>query len=472
MGKSKGFLGSVAATAAAALILAGCAGGGGADQSSGGDDSAAGSIPKPRVNCEIPDANINDDPVDTSKLEGEITFMTQGLKGTFDEFVEGKIKEFEDAHPGTKINWTDQGGADDFDTMMVTQAGNCSMADVINVPSSTILALSKNNLLLDYDVKAPDYGDHFIPGVWGTVKFGANDHHTAYPWYFGPFLTTYNKDVFERAGLDPEKAPATMDEYFEFAHKIADANNDDFAVYGNTTWYMMQQWRAYGVKMMNEDLSEFIFASEEPALKWVENMASFYEKGAIPKDSMTGELDMSKAYGDGHLAFGTPNASFLRNVKANAEAVYNVTGVGKEALNEGVKPLFSGQFIAVSVTTPNAPLAVEFAKFFTSSESELEWAKFGIDTETAVVFPGSAEALKDPALMNVEGDDVFAKARRLAAEESLEAEAFAPSFYVTGQVQQSLVNNVNEAIVGKVSPQEALDKAQSEMNELLKKLNK
>ena len=199
---------TAALCAATALVLAGCTGAqsGSSESSASSTDGSqsATSIPKPNVSCDVPEQNLDGNALDTSKLEGEITFMTQGLNGPFDDFINGKIKEFEDAHPGTKINWTDSaGGEGDFDTMMVTQAGNCSMADVINVPSSTILALSKANLLLNYDVKAPGSGDHFVPGVWDVVKFGAGDSHTAYPWYFGPFVVTYNKAVFEKAGLDP-----------------------------------------------------------------------------------------------------------------------------------------------------------------------------------------------------------------------------------------------------------------------------
>ena len=69
------------------------------------------------------------------------------------------------------------------------------------MPSSTVLALSRANLLLDYDVKAPEIGEPFVPAVWDCTGFGAQGHHTALPWYFGPLLVTYNKDVFERAGL-------------------------------------------------------------------------------------------------------------------------------------------------------------------------------------------------------------------------------------------------------------------------------
>lgn len=456
--------------AAAALTLTAC-GGGTADGNKGGTE-AEGAIPVPKVSCEVPEENVSADPLDTSKLEGEITFQTQGLKGTFDDFVNKKIADFEAEHPGTKINWTDAPGGADFDTTMVTQASNCSMADVINVAGSTVMALSKADMLMNFDVKTPDVGSEFIPGVWDQVKFGAGDSHTAYPWYFGPYLTTYNKNIFEQAGLDPNKAPATMDEYFEDAQKIADAKTGNYSLYGNTSWYLVPQWRAAGVKMMNDDYSEFTFAKDKAAVNWVTQMADLYKKGAIPPDSMTGEMDQSKAYGDGNLAYGTPNASFLRNVKMNAAETYDVTGVGREALNDGIKPIFDGQYLAVSVTTKNAPLAAAWAEYFTSPEAGLEWAQFGIDSQLAVVFPATTKALEDPSLMDVQGDGVFEQGRRIAAEQATEAEAYVPLFYTTGAVADSLLNNVNLAIVGEKTPEDALQTAQDEMNGLLAKLNK
>lgn len=198
----------LAATAiAAGLALTGCAtapapapGQTGSSPAGTPAAPAGATIPKPSVSCDIPEGNLDASAIDTSKLEGEITFMTQGLKGTFDDFFTKLIADFEAENAGTKINWVDQGGSADFDTQMVTQASNCSMADVVNVPSSTILALSKGNLLLDLDTKAPGSGDIFVPTIWDTVKLGHEGTHTAYPWYFGPFVTTYNKAIFEKAG--------------------------------------------------------------------------------------------------------------------------------------------------------------------------------------------------------------------------------------------------------------------------------
>src|SRR5699024_12445500 len=82
------------------------------------------------------------------------------------------------------------------------------------------------------------------------------------------------------------------------------------------------------VAAMNEDLTEFTFASDENALRWMTKMATLYAEGAIPKDSVIGGLDQPQAYTKGKLAFGTPNASFLHNVRSANQARYDATGVG------------------------------------------------------------------------------------------------------------------------------------------------
>jgi len=316
--KKKMAAGVVALAMFSTLGLAACNDGGSGSTSSSGGSTAAGSIPEPDVACDIPAGNLDDSKIDTSKVEGQITFQTQGLQNDFGDFFKAKIKEFEDANPGVTINWTDQGGGAEFDQTVTAQASNCKMADVINVPSSTILALSKSNLLMDYDVKAPGIGDKYVKSIWDSTALGANDHHTALPWYFGPYITTYNKEVFKRAGLDENMPPKTMDELFDDAAKVGADGQGDYGIYGSPEWYMIAQLHGMGVNLLNADKTAFDFADNEAAINYVTKLSELYASGAIPKDSLTGEPDPGKAYTDGNLAFGTPNASFLKSVKTDA----------------------------------------------------------------------------------------------------------------------------------------------------------
>ena len=368
-------------------------------------------------------------------LSGEITFQAQGLKGTFDGFFNDLIKKFEKEHSGCTIKWTDLPGTDDFDTTMVTQASNGTMADVVNMSSSTIMALSRADYLLDIETSVPGIGDKFVPDVWGKLKLGKDNEHTALPWYFGPFVVTYNKDIFKDVGLDPEIPPKTMTEYLDFAKKITAAGKQ--AVYGNTSWYMLAEWRALGVKVMNDDFTKFTFASESNALLWLTTMADMYAKGEFRRTRLPGaSIGPRSTVKDPWLSARRMRPFFATSKRMPPRHIAR-TGVGPEPLNDGIKPLFSGQYIAISKKTKNASLAAAFAEWITGVE---------------------------------QGKDAFAQARAICAKEATKAEAYMPDFYVTHGVSAALADNVNLAIMGDSKPQDALNTAQDKMNKMLAKL--
>lgn len=447
----------------AVLLASGCSSAGNGGSSNSNDGAAN----KPDVKCSIPKENLDNSKIDLSKAKGEITFMTQNLKKDFSPFFEKIIAKFEKENPGTKIIWQDKPGGPQFDKLMTADAVQCQMADVINVPAQTLLSLSKPNLLMDLDTKVPGIGDKFIKDLWDGSAIGYKNHHTGLPWYASATVTTYNKDVFKRNGLDPENPPKTMTERFAMGHKIAEAGKHDYALYGNANWYLAPQLISMGAKLMNDDHTKFVFAKEKPALEWVTQMAELYKDGAIPRDSLTGEPDPNKAYFEGNLAIGTPNPSFLRAVKKNNPAVYKVTGIGPAPHKDGIKVPLSVQYIGVSVSTKNAPLALKFAQYMTNAENELAWTRDG----GAIIFPPASEALeemsKNPPKFAT--DPTFKKAYKIASQTMKEGKMYPSTLYINGSVQKALVDNINQGVRGDVPPQKALDNAEAAMNKLLKR---
>lgn len=447
------------------LALAGCGLGGSSGSSGASGSGGAQAIPKPDVSCNVPAKNVDASKVSTSNPKGTITWETQGLKQDFGDVFNPLIAAFEKAHPGTTIKWVDAPTADDFDARMVSDAQTCVMADVINVPSSTIMALTKANLLLDLDVKAPGIGAPFLPKIWDKLGFGANNSHTALPWYWAPTITTYNKNIFAKAGITAP--PKNWDEYVADAKKVNKATGGkDYSVWGNPQWSLLSTWLGMGVKVMNSDNTQFTFADDPNAQKWLTDMQSLYKAGAIPKDSVTGKPDPSQAYLEGNLAFGSPNPSFLRNVKKNAPALYPQTGVGPHLMSKGGSVLVDAQYIAVSATTKNAPLALAWAKYITSAKNQLVFDK---DPQVAI-FPTATKALNDPFFTKADTSTPLGQARATAAKAAKQGTVNLSLFYITGQIQTTLLQDIQQAITGQKSPQSALSDAQSQANKLLKRL--
>lgn len=461
--KARVALGAASALAAG-LLFTGCGISSGPQTASSSDAGA----PTPSVDCAVPAANLSAAPADTSKLDGEIRFATQNLKTDFSGFFEPLIAKFESEHPGTKIIWEDTPKADDFDARMVTDAQTCVMADVINVPSTTIMALTQAHLLVDVDNKLPGIGKRFIKGVWADSGLGPGGHHTALPWYWAPSVVTYNKDLMTKAGLDPENPPKTVSELQAQALKAAKSSDGKIkSIWGNTKWNFIDQWLNSGAHVMNGDHTKFTFADDKVVQKWLSNLAEIYAAGGIPADSVTGAPDPGQAYNEGNLIFGSPNASFLRNVKKNAPNLYPVTGVSGTLLDGVDGANFNGQYITVSVTTKNLPLAAAWADYVTNAENQLAWAK----DPNVVIFPSAAEALNNDFFTKQDTSDPLSKARAVAAASAKNGVAHVENFIVAGKLQTVILDQIQLAVAGQAKPKDALKAAQDEANRLLSSVN-
>src|SRR5699024_36970 len=134
-------------------------------------------------------------------------------------------------------------------------------------------------------------------------------------------------------------------------------------------------------------------------------------------------------------------------------------------LHTGDSISYSGQYVAVSVTTQNAPLALAWADYVTTAENQLAWSK----DPGVVIFPATPESLGGPYCTRPYEPDPLCKARLVAAEQVPTAAVHAASFLSSGQIQTAILEAIQPAITGGPDPQEALSSAQETANGLLEK---
>lgn len=104
-------------------------------------------------------------------------------------------------------------------------------------------------------------GDDFLPRAWragvvGTARYGIPlDTHV-----LGMY---YNTELFEKAGLNPEKPPQTMEEFIAAAKKLTVPPNQwGFAMHTSTAWpprYWMAFVEQQGGKLFTDDLKKAAF---------------------------------------------------------------------------------------------------------------------------------------------------------------------------------------------------------------------
>lgn len=74
------------------------------------------------------------------------------------------------------------------------------------------------------------------------------------PWMLTTQMLIYNADLFKEAGLDPDKAPETFDQFIEYARKISQLPNreDGSKVYGTVFWNDALVWGGWYWTMLSQ----------------------------------------------------------------------------------------------------------------------------------------------------------------------------------------------------------------------------
>jgi multiple sugar transport system substrate-binding protein len=452
--RARRLTGSLTCLVVLTLTAAGCGlSGGGSD---GGDATAGG--------CKVDKGNVGSGKL-SGDVKGKITFQTTNLKKDFGKYFNGVIDAFEQAHPGTKVNWIDDPGDATFTQRLVADAQGCTLPDVVNINVNTAVALTKNGYLLNLDNKAPDAGKPFTPAMWKSSMYADGDGrkvHSVLPWYSGGIVQTFNTDLMKKAGLDPAKPPTTVLGLFDDAEKIAKASDGEYyAFLANPQLRIPADWQQMGIKVLSEDGKKFTFADDPKTARWVEAMTKLYKAGGMPRDSLSSTQDPANVYGQGKLVYGPTNPNFLRFIQQNNPSVYKKTGVAPFMLDALGHTVGAPQYIGVASTSKNASTALAFAQFLTNAENQLEWAK----DPNVVIFPSTTASLNDPFFQSVKGDDPFAEARKIVASDRKTATA--DEIALTPGELNAISAQIQLAMQGKKSAEDALKEAQSKANQLI-----
>lgn len=200
MKSTKRILVVAAAGVLGALSLSACAGGAPAPES-----SAAGSPASPAG------------PVTISV----VSLLPGSEQAAIDAF-NAQVKEFEAANPGIVIQ------PQEYEwkaTTFAAQLAGGTLPDVFEIPFTDAKTLIENGQIADLDAQFQTlpYAGKFNPAILDAGK-GADGKVYAIPAknVYGVGLH-YNRDLFTKAGLDPNSPPKTWDEVRADAKKIADA---------------------------------------------------------------------------------------------------------------------------------------------------------------------------------------------------------------------------------------------------------
>ena len=207
----------------------------------------------------------------------------------------------------------------------------------------------------------------FVPAlyeanVWEGKAYGV-PYNCSNPVYY------YNKDLYRRAGLDPEKSPETWNDMAQYAAKIAkiDAETTGFNIERGSGWISQGYVWQFGGEWIKPDNSAVLWDSPQSveALTFMQKMV---------KDGIATYMGGDKLDASGRSGGVFRSTASLTSILDRFE--YEV-GVGIQPYKtRKMVPLGGGSLYMVKGLSPREQEAAwAFMKFATTPVSQMFWAK-------------------------------------------------------------------------------------------------
>ncbi|WP_228637739.1 ABC transporter substrate-binding protein [Microtetraspora sp. AC03309] len=245
-------------------------------------------------------------------------------------------------------------------------------ADVIFVPNYT-----SQGLFLDITdrVNALPYKDKLAPS---HMKLGTLDGKSyTLPHTLDLSVWFWNKDLYKKAGLDPEKGPTTLKEFAQQATTVQEKLGKDGKVHGTFFGgncggcYVFTFWPsvwAAGGQVMNADGTESL-NDRSPMTDVFSIYRGLYEKGATgPTAKEEQGPTWTGFFPKGEIGVMPMPSTTLGSMPADMKI-----GVAPIAGPDGGESTFvGGDSVGISSTTEHADAAWEFLSWTVSDEAQVE----------------------------------------------------------------------------------------------------
>ncbi len=375
----------------------------------------------------------------------------------FADYIQGLIREYEDQHPNVKIHWVDVPFSEGEKKALTSMLSNTT-PDIINLNPDFSAVLASRDALLDMNQWVPAKAKaSYLPIAWQTATL--HEKTFGIPWYISSAVTLYNRTLLHQAGLTTP--PQTIDALGHMAHPFHQKTGA-YAIMPSLTegGRFFRTLLKSDIPLWGSD-GRLVFA-DKGADKVLSFWVNLYRQGAVPSESVTAEQQSAvDRYQSGTLGLLLTGPNFLKIVKENAPQIYAVTDVAPQFPEKSHYTDYSEMLFVIPKRTAHPKEAVDFALFVTNAQNTLELSQL------APVLPPHIAALNSPEFQNPPQPDLMAKARRISAQQLLKARTPLQIHPMQNRLNQLMDFYVQSALLGRLSPEDAMTKAQEEMNRLI-----
>lgn len=216
-------------------------------------------------------------------------YFPVAVGGGPDALIDALCSQYHEENPNITIKPVYAGSYADTRTKVqaAIKAGNTpDMAIMFSIDLYSLLAM---DAIADIDsFCTTDADKEWLNGFYDGFMMNSRDGETTYgiPWQRSTIVLYYNKEAFQEAGLDPEKAPSTWDELKEDAKKLTKADGSQYGIEipsDGYAYWMLQTFcnQQSGFNLMNNTGTE-VYYNDERTAKGLEFWKSLAEDGSMP----------------------------------------------------------------------------------------------------------------------------------------------------------------------------------------------
>ena len=446
--KKKVALAAVAGLAAAAVSLSACSGGSGA--------AGAGEAVQGGSGTE----NASDDAL-------HLTFYYPvNVGGSAAALIEQICADFNKEHPDIVVEPVYTGNYDDTVTKIQTaiQGGTppdvfVSLATQRFTMASTGMAMPLDDLIAADGEEGQAYIDDFLDGF--MLDSYVDGKIYSIPFQRSTMVLFYNKDAFAEVGLDPEAPPETWEEVVEYGQKLTNENRYGVGLAlnsGSAQWaftgFCLQN-SVNGENLMTDDGKQVLFDTPEnvEALQFWLDLQNKYQ---IMAPGIVQWTDLPTQFLAGEVAMIYHTTGNMANINENAEFEFGAAFLpGNKRV---AAPTGGGNFyISNGISEERVQAAWEFIKFATDTERAAQWS---LDTG----YVATRESCFETDLIKNYYEEV---PQAKVAYDQIPYSAPELTTYNAAEIWRVLNDNIQSAVVGDATPQEALTAAQEQATEIL-----
>lgn len=270
-------------------------------------------------------------------------------------------------------------------------------ADIVYVPNWVKQGLFRD---ISANVDGLSFKDSINKGHLGAGTVDGKEH--VLPFVLDLSMLLWNKALFTQAGLDPEKAPATLEEYAAAAKKIQALGKKD--VYGTATglncggclvftWFP-SVWAAGG-QVMNGDGTQANYTSDQ-SKKIFDTWRDLWKSGAVlPSSKDETGATWTAGFTEGKVGLMFYPATLLSSTKFDV-GVAGIPGPGG-----GASTFVGGDGMGISKDSKKAAQAWNFLNWMMSEEAQVDVLAKDNDVVSRGDLASNKYAVKDPRLVTI-----------------------------------------------------------------------